>query len=434
MPAPIPPFRITDTWKLFTTHDQLLLLVSVFLQLVLALLFGHFYDMRIFMATGYLVSSGQNPYIAQDLVSVFNNNSFHGMTTVGYPPLWPLVLGLLYLSVYTYLPNFLIYNLAIKIPVIVANICLAYLVADILKGLGADVAVYRRAWIFLLFNPFVLYFASAWGQFDSIVTLLSLLSLVFLPMGKFRNSAILLALAISLKPISFPILLVVFVYLIGKSPRQAINYFAMFLVSVLLFCALPFIIFGWDPSPILRGWNAHFTVGGGMSFMAFFELLKDSYQLPGQWWLLSLAWIPALGFGILALKHGIDGFVDLLKGSTGLVLIFYLTRAWLSEPNIFLILTFVLILTSIGELDNFTLTAIWILPLAFTFFNASLPQLFFPSLPGIMDRMLKLAEDFRSARIIARTALVIPWQIVGWRVVVSCFRRNPATVGGIRCG
>jgi hypothetical protein len=49
MPAPIPPFRITDTWKLFTTHDQLLLLVSVFLQLVLALLFGHFYDMRISM-------------------------------------------------------------------------------------------------------------------------------------------------------------------------------------------------------------------------------------------------------------------------------------------------------------------------------------------------------------------------------------------------
>jgi hypothetical protein len=55
------------------------------------------------------------------------------MTSVGYPPPWPLALGILYRSVYALLPNLMVYNLAIKIPVIVANICLAYLVAGILK-------------------------------------------------------------------------------------------------------------------------------------------------------------------------------------------------------------------------------------------------------------------------------------------------------------
>jgi hypothetical protein len=194
--------------------------------------------------------------------------------------------------------------------------------------------------------------------------------------GRVNQSAVLLALAISLKPIAVPIFPVTFIYLIGRSNRQALAYALVFFSCMIGFCVAPFILFGWDPTPILHGWNAHFTIGGGMSFMTFFELLVDTYQLPGQWWLLGLAWIPALGLGIFALRGGIDGFTDLLKKSTGIILIFFLTRTWLSEPNITLILPFVLILTSIGELNALSLAAIWILPFVFTIFNTSL--LFFP--------------------------------------------------------
>ena len=52
------------------------------------------------MATGYLVGTGQNPYIAQDLSAVFQNLTFQNITTVGYPPPWPLLLGLIYRVVY----------------------------------------------------------------------------------------------------------------------------------------------------------------------------------------------------------------------------------------------------------------------------------------------------------------------------------------------
>jgi hypothetical protein len=426
MQASIPSAQNTGSWKRFATQDLSILLLSVVIQLVLGGLFGHFYDVRIFMATGYLVGTGQNPYIPQDLTAVFNNSSFQGMTTVGYPPPWPLMLGLLYRSVYTVFPNLLVYNLAIKIPIIMANIGLAYLVANILRNLGAETAIIRRAWIFLLFSPFLLYFTSAWGQFDSIVALLSLLSLVLLQPGKLKSSALLLALAISFKPIALPILPVAIVYLMGKSLRPAINYSIVFFASLILFCVVPFIIFGWSPTPIIQGWNAHFTVGGGMSFMTFFELLKDSYKLPGQWWLLGLAWIPALGIGVLALKPGITGFVDLLKKSTALILVFFLTRTWLSEPNVILILPFVVILTSIGELDSLFLVALWILPLIFTIFNASPPQLLFPNFPEAMGRILKGADDFRTARLFIRTALVVPWQILGWWIIITLFRRSSA--------
>jgi hypothetical protein len=255
--------------------------------------------------------------------------------------------------------------------------------------------------------------------------LLSLSSLLLLYTEKQTASAVLLALAISLKPIALPILPVSLIFLTGKSPRQALTYVLVFFISILLFSVAPFLIFGWDLSPILQGWNAHFTVGGGISFFSFFELLEDTYLLPGQWWLLGLAWIPALLLGVLALKDGIDSFVDLLTKSTGLVMLFFLTRTWLSEPNIILVLPLVLILALVGKLNNFTLIAVWSFPLIFTIFNTSPPQLLFPSFPGVMDSMLLLVDNFRSARLLARTIMVIPWLITGWWIVIVTLRRDP---------
>ena len=194
-----------------------ILIISVCLQLIIAVSFGHDYDMRIFMATGYLVATGENPYNPQDLTSVFNDSGFQGMTSVGYLPPWPLVLGFIYLIVYQLIPNFFLYNLAIKIPIIAANIGLAFLVIKILERLDAGRKAIRGAWIFMLLNPFVLYFSTSWGQINSIVALLSLYSLLLLYTGKSNGAAITLALAISIKPTALPFFIVTFIYLARKS-------------------------------------------------------------------------------------------------------------------------------------------------------------------------------------------------------------------------
>jgi hypothetical protein len=414
----------TGKSKQLALQDWSLLLLSIFIQSVLGLLFGHVYDQRIYMATGYLVGTGQNPYLPQDLTAVFHNNLFQGMTSIGYLPPWPLVLGFLYRSVYITIPNLLVYNLAIKIPTIAANICLAYLAAAILKDLGATQVFSRRAWLFLLFNPLLLYTTSAWGQFDSIVALLTLVSLILLDAGMPEPSAILLALSLSFKPTALPVILVVLVYSLGKSPSRAVRYVVIFLTSLLVFCIAPFFIFGWDPAPILGHWNAHFTVGGGISLFSFYELLKDTYVLPGNWWLLSLIWIPALGLAMLGLRHGVAGMRDLLRKSTALILVLFLTRTWLSEPNIVLLLPFLVILVALGEIPPLALTAIWLVPLIFTVFNTSPPQLLFPSFPQAMEKILHWSDEFRSLRLLLRTALVVPWQIAGWWIVVTCLRKK----------
>jgi hypothetical protein len=420
-PATSPPSIIST--KKYLTTDRILLALSIILQIFLGLFLGHAYDVRIFMATGYLVGTGQNPYIAQNLSAVFHDNSFQGMTTLGYFPPWALVLGLIYLGTYNIFPSFLFYNLAIKIPIIVSNICLAYLVVSILEKMDVQEKTRRRAWIFLLFNPFLLLISTAWGQFDSIVALLSLLSIILISEGKLSGPAILLALAISLKPTALPILAVIFVYLAGKSLRRTISYLAIFTLSMILFCVAPFILFGWDPSPILQHWNFHFTVGGGLSFMTFLEFTKWSYQLPGQWWFLGWLWVPALGIATYALKPGVNGLKDLVQKSVALILVFFLCRAWLAETNIVLILPFVLILYSINKLDRLSLAAVWVLPLIFSIFNTSIDQLFFPSLPGFMDTLLKMAAEFSIARYAVRTLIVVVWLFAGWRIVISCFRR-----------
>jgi hypothetical protein len=410
----------------FLTLDRVLLASNLLLQLFLGLFLGHAYDLRILMAAGHLVGSGQNPYFMQDLSAVFHNSTFQGITTIGYPPPWALVLGLMYVFSYRLAPNFLFYNLAIKLPVIAANICLAYLVAHILRKLGAGEKISRRARLLMLFNPYLLLTSSAWGQFDPVVILLSLLALLWISEGRLTGPAILMGLAISLKPTVLPLLPVIFVYLAGRSLPRMFRFFAVFALSLLLFCAAPFAIFGWDPSPILQHWNYHFTIGGGLSFMTFLEFTTWSYQLTGRWWMAGWLWVPALGLATLALRPGIKDLEDLLRKSAAFLLVFLLCRAWVSDTNINLILPFVVILTSLNQLNRFCLPAVWVLPLVYSFFSTSIAQLFFPSLPGFMDVQLKWAVEYLTARYAFRTVAVALWLLAGWWTSLQCFQNAPA--------
>ncbi len=424
MRKPGPGGEAAEPWRPFSRDKLLVLALSLLLQLAAGALLGHQYDMRIFMATGYLTGTGQNPYVAQDTSAVFRDPSFRGITTVGYPPPWPLLLGLLYRGTFAIFPSLRLYNLALKLPIIAANVGLAFLVAGALKSLGARAAASRKAWVFLLLNPFLLYFGTAWGQFDSAAALLSLSALLLLHSGRLRLSALLLALAVSFKPTALPLVPVALAFLIGRPLRRGLTYLGLLLSGLLLFCVLPFLVFRWSPAPILQGWNAHFTVAGGLSALTFLQFLSGSSRLPGGWWLLGMAWLPALGAGILALRPGQKSVVELLKESLALTLLFFLNRTWLSEPNVIQVLPLVLLLHELGELDAAALASVWVLPLVFTFFNTSPAQLLFPAFPEAMQRALKLAAGFSAVRVAAQTAAAVLWLAAGWRVVMSCLRKG----------
>ncbi|MFA4964379.1 MAG: glycosyltransferase 87 family protein [Thermoleophilia bacterium] len=408
------------TW--YATLDRRILALSVALQLALGALLAHPYDTRVAMAAGYLAGTGQSPYVPHNLMAVFQHVGFQRLTTIGYPPPWPLVTGLVYRGTYAIVPNLLAYNLALKLPVIVATVGLAYLVAGALRRLGARAAVVRRAWAFLLLNPFILYTGAAWGQIDVIATLLAVAALGLVSAGRWASSAALLALAVCVKPTPLPIVLVVLAWLAGRSAREALRYGAAFIAWALVFAVLPFIALGWSAAPILQRPNAHFLMSGALSYTTVAKLIRDPLELPGHWWLLSLLWVPAVAAGVALLRRG-GGFEALARNSAALVLVFFLTRTWLAEPNVILVLPLVLVLASLGHIDRRALTALWAIPLAFTVFNATPLELLWAVSPGAMLRSLAAIGDYHTARLAAQAALVVAWQAAGWWVVASCLRR-----------
>lgn len=422
LPAPAQPQR-ASRWHPWAPRARRWLVLSIALQLCLAFTLGHSHDARVFMATGYLVGHGLNPYAVADLSAVFGRAAFDLHSTAGYPPPWPIILGLLSF-VYAVVPSLIVYNGVIKLPIIAANVGLALLTAMILKERGVSEAETRRAYYCLLFNPALLFFGAAWGQIDAIVAVLALAALALLSAGRRSGSAVVLALAICLKPTALPLLLVALAYLLRRPIADVGRYAAVFAGTTVLLVAAPFLLPGWSPAPILAHWNAHLEMNGSLSLMTAARLFQDPLEIPREWWPLGLLWVPALALGTLALRRGERGFGLLVRQGLALVLIFFLTRTWLSEPNSVLLVPFAALLATDGTLDRRVATALWALPLAFAVFNAAPLQLLFVSVPEVMERALAAFARYHPFTLGARAALVVAWQIVGWWVVVHCLRRT----------
>ncbi|HEX7482633.1 MAG TPA: hypothetical protein VF350_04115, partial [Candidatus Bathyarchaeia archaeon] len=110
------------------------------------------------------------------------------------------LLGAIYRVTYNLTPDIFLYNFAIKIPVIASNIALAYVTKNMMQRLNMPPKSVQFARLILLFNPFSLLTTAAWGEFDTLIALLCLVSFYFL------RSSMLLALSIVLKPISLPLI------------------------------------------------------------------------------------------------------------------------------------------------------------------------------------------------------------------------------------
>ncbi len=406
-------------------RDWLFVLLSIIIQIPLAVLLGHYYDERVSMASGYLVSSGLNPYTQFNFAGVFSHPSLAGIIPGnGYPPPWPLLLGVIFRLSYDITLNVYFYNFAIKIPIILGNIGLAYLVKHIIIKAQANSKWARNAWLFILFNPFILLTSTAWGGFDTLVALLCCASLYFSYIGKPKTSAFLLALGITLKPIALPLAGLPLLVSRPARSRRNIQYLLVFF-SVFLVCFFgPFYVFGWSFPLGPDEWNAHFIMAGGMSPYNLIELFQAPV-LPSRFELLGFLWAPALILGYyFAYRNRSKSINALAQNAVGILLIFFLTRSWLSEPNINLVLPFLLMAVEPGRRSWRTFHFAWAIPLLFMFFNFSFPQLFFLPFPTVLDSLTAFDQQVGSLRFVTRFIIAILWQIFAWNLVVKIFPRS----------
>ncbi len=413
--------------KIAANRDVLFVFLSLCLQVPLAIFLGHFYDDRVFMATGYLVSSGLNPYEPYNFAGIFPTSIISGIIpAIGYPPPYPILLGLIYRTSFAVTQNIFVYNFALKIPVIAANICLALLVKSVLSEIQTSKKKTETAFLIMLFNPLLLLTSVAWGEFDSLIAVLSLASLYLFSKGKVVACGFLLGLAVALKPIALPLSPLPLLYSApALTVRRKILYLLVFVTSLLSLYFGPFFIAAWNIPLSPNEWNAQTQMAGGMTFFSAVEPLSGQSKLPSTISFLGYLWIPItlLGCYLIYRRHP-GSFIDLAKMGAVLMLFFFLSRTWVSEPNIDVILPLVLLSTSAGalELKDFHLT--WIIPLIFMIPNYSMPQLLFLLSPNITRTLQMFNSQFGAERSIAQILTAAAWWIFASKIAYNLLQKK----------
>lgn len=408
------------------SRELAIVLASVLIQSLLGVFLGHYFDQRIFMAAGYVVGSGGDPYKPIVLVGVFSNPLLNGLVaTIGYPPPWALLLGLIYRLSYGVIQDVFIYNFALKIPLIVANVAMAYLVRNILLNLQADAKKAEAAWLFLLFNPFVILTTSAWGQIDAVAVLFCLASFYTLTKGKTKQSAFLLAVSVVVKPVALALIPLPLLFSERLGSKKNLIFSAVFVAVFFMFMLIPFALLGWIIPISLGELSSRFGMFGGLTVFSLAELIQGSPMIPASLWFMGFLWVPALLIGYYFVHRNPPRSTnDLFAKAIGLVLVFFLTRSWLSEPNLNLLLPLMLIAVALGKVDKRSLHLFWIIPLVFMVFNLAVPQLFFLVYPSVLNSLAQFDLQFGTVRLVARFAVAVLWTLLGWTMAVKMLRVN----------
>jgi hypothetical protein len=400
------------------TRELAIVLTSVLIQMLLGFFLGHYFDQRVFMATGYVVGSGGDPYKPIELVHVFENPLLNGFVpTIGYPPLWPLVLGLIYRVSYGLVQNVFVYNFATKIPIMMANIALAYLVRKILLNLHSDKKKAEAAWLFLLFNPFVILTTAAWGQIDSFAALLCVSSLYIVTKGRIKESAFLLAISIAVKPVALALVPLPLLFSGRLISRKNLLFLVVFAAIFLLFVLIPFAVLGWSIPLSSNNFTNRFGMAGGLTVFSLAEIIQGSPIIPSSLWFIGFLWVPALFIGYyFVYRNPPCSMGDIVTKSIGLVLVFFLMRSWLSEPNLNLLLPLMLIAVGLGKMEKRVFHLFWIIPLVFMIINFAFPQLFFLIYPSVLDALAQFDLQFGITRLVARFFVAVLWTLMGMAV------------------
>jgi hypothetical protein len=417
---PAGPIRRLGKWTAAHRTGVGIALASILIQISIAPWFGHAFDDVVFLAAGYLVGTGQNPYQTHDLSAVFGSAAFGRVGPFAYPPPWALVLGGLDRIAGGAGSTWFAYQLAIKLPVIAANITIACLAVEILRRLGAEEKARRNALVFLLLNPFLFYFGTAWGQFDSIVTGLILGAILLLVDGKPAGCGWLSALAVSFKPTAIPILPVFWIYWWSRRPATAFRFLGACIAGGFFFCIAPFLVFGWNPAQIVAGWDYQFTAAGGMGLGAVYAALQGTSRLAGGFQVLGWLWLPVVALGAWTVRNRIHSLEDVLRGCLGLALLFFLSRNWLSEPNFILLIPLTVVLSEAGYLSRGAAAALWIVPFIFTLWNNSAPQMLFPILRDSLPALMQPIPSLQILQTVVQLVVIAAWQITGWRTAGGC--------------
>jgi hypothetical protein len=408
--------------------------------------------MRIFMAVGAAVAKGITPYgqyVLQDIFAGTPHLHLNGvMPGIGYPPPWGLISGLMYSLSSSIAPNNLYaYVLALKIPVIFAELATAVLVYNILK-VKASEKVASKAFLLFVFCPFILAVGTVWGMFDILALFFALLSAYGLH-GNWKISSFFLSIASVLKlfPLTLAPLYSVFLYKSSRRLSVAVGYLVVTVGVTGFFTIAPMIVFNWPISNLYNALIYHvstanpsyygqsgFPYGAASPFNSFTfvnDLANGTLQLP---WVFMYVWIPAcIAVYVLLLRTRIgkkrnskanSDFAFTVQWSMLLLLTLFTTRVWVSEQNVIFLFAFFALTVLLRNPTDFGMVQIlWMLLFSFVIVHVPAISFFWLPYPWTLNAASSFADGSLGwTRLLLMTLLTFSWIALSWHYTARKLR------------
>jgi carbon starvation protein CstA len=205
-----------------------------------------------------------------------------------------------------------------------------------------------------------------------------------------------------------------------RSRSNVLKYIAISFIIIAAFWILPFLLLDWIIPGSSNQATSFFTRAGGLSLFTIVELLKNQVTLPTSLQFLGYLWLPALLAGYyLVYRDQPRTLNELAQKGAGIMLIFFLTFSWVSEPYIIVVIALVLIFLPLSKTNFRNFHFLWVIPLIFMIVTTNFAQLFFLVSPQVIGSLAQLDQQIRTWRLIARFLVVIAWQIFAWILVIK---------------
>jgi len=246
-----------------------------------------------------------------------------------YPPLYYYVLMLLghLISLLNVWDNTWLTYLIIRTPVFLADIGVCLLIYRLTKKYVSPKAALPASMFYFL-HPVIIYNTSVWGQIDSVVTLLGLLSIAFFISHRYFRAILIYTLGVLTKLQILALLPIIgFLSLVSGSGRRLYKY-ALILVPVATAPFVPIVLskgfkWTWDYFFTIPNWYAYTSVYTYNLWAPFGFIVSDNMKLLN---VIEYKYIGILLFWFVALLILQPLFIK--KNRTPLVLLFAAFLLW----------------------------------------------------------------------------------------------------------
>ena len=381
--------RIRVSWK----DAAFVTLVGLVLREAFSFWTGSTYDSEVWIRNAYYVAHGISPY---SMMNPIPGLSFaylnQALPSVGYLPLWSMLLAAIY-DFFVLLPGYnrFVFYFLIKQPPILGDVILGRLLAKATGRWGGTPQAAQRVLTFWMLFPYPVLVSAVWGQFDALVAMIWIASL--LASGPWKRSGA-EGLGILLK--LFPVIFVPYHFLRERGWARWRQLLVLGIPAG--FTVAAFALGGWGLVSFQGTmlYEAH-GVALGMTLFAvvFSQDVVSAYpSIMGLFPTVSWLWVPAVVLaGVYAVRRfsrdSQDGMVQALLLIS---VIFFLFHAQLYEQYLLYLLPLLLLDVVLWHPERRLLFhQTWVIGLVYmTFNNDFLIRFAVPLFPSVLDTTVAL--------------------------------------------